>query len=73
MFRLSNSTDSVMYNFPEIYPFISVDIENDLTKKLVLFREKSADYYLKYGSENVTMVMIPNVPQKYIDNFINNT
>ena len=71
MFRLSNSTDSVIYTFPEIYPFISGDIENDLTKKLIFFREKSADYYLKYGSENVTMVMIPNVPQKYIDNFLN--
>ena len=71
MFRLSNTTDDVVFLFPEIHPFVSVDIVNDLTKKLVFFREKSCEYYEKYGVENVKLVMIPNVPMKYIDNFLN--
>ena len=72
MFRLSNTIDSVIFTFPEIHPFISPDVVNDLTKKLVFYRDKSADYYLKYGVDNVKMVMLPNVPKKYIDNFLNN-
>ena len=72
MFRLSNTIDSVIFTFPEIHPFISADIVNDLTKKLVFYREKSCDYYLKYGAKNVKMEMIPNVPLKYINNFLDN-
>ena len=72
MFRLSNTIDSVIYTFPEIYPFISGDIETELTKKLVFYREKSCDYYAKYGAENIKMEMIQNVPIKYINNFLDN-
>ena len=72
MFRLSNTTDDVVFLFREVHTFVSVDVVNVLTKKLVFFREKSFDYYDKYGVDKVKLVMIPNVPQKYIDNFLNN-
>ena len=71
IFKLSNTIDSVVFMTAEIYPFIEFTIVNDLTKKLVVFREKAADYYLEYGIENVTMELVDNIPRKYIDTFVN--
>ena len=72
MFRLTNTIDSVIFTFPEIHPFISADVKTDLTDKLVFYRERSVKYYEKYGSKNVKLIMLPNVEQKYIDNFLDN-
>ena len=72
MFRLTNTIDSVIFTFVEIHPFISADVETELTKKLVFYREKAVDYYAKYGADNVKLMMLPNVEQKYIDNFLDN-
>ena len=72
MFRLTNTIDSVIFTFVEIHPFISADVKTDLTEKLVFYREKAVDYYAKYGAENIKLIMLPNVEQKYIDNFLDN-